>query len=146
MLARIAVSILLLFAAGQARDDVATLKQKAEAASGGTRVRLYVEVAQRQLAAADGQFTAGAADDAQKQVADMMECAERATDAAVTSNKRLKDTEIDLRKLQRRTDELSHSVDFVDRPPLEAAVKRLEQMRQRLLDRMFGKDKEEKKK
>jgi len=126
-------------AAPQANNDpLLNLKQRADAASGGSRAKLFAELARAEITLADQQFTSGEADAAQKQVASALEHATVAADAAVNSGKRLKETEIELRKLQRRTDELAHSVAFDDRPPVAAAVKQLEQLRSRLLQRMFG--------
>ncbi len=136
--------VLALAAVAQPPDPLAILKQKAEAASGGARVRLFIDLARQELDLADQGFTAGAADRAQQRVQDALGAVEQASDAALHSGKRLKETEIDLRKLQHRCDEIAHSVDFQDRPPLVAAVKKLEQLRQKLLDRMFSKKEREK--
>lgn len=119
-------------------DPLQGLKQRAEASNGGSRAKLFSELAREELLVADQQFTSGAADAAQSRVASALEHATVATDAAVQSGKRLKETEIELRKLQRRTDELAHSVAFDDRPPVEAVVKQLEHLRSRLLQRMFS--------
>jgi len=128
-------------AGGAPHDPLLNLRQRADAANGGTRAKLFTELARAEIKLADEQFTSGSADTAQKQVASALEHATVATDAAVQSGKRLKETEIELRKLQRRTDELARSVSFDDRAPVEAAVKQLEHLRARLLQRMFGKEK-----
>lgn len=138
--------VLALAAVAQPPDPLAILKQRAEAARGGARVRLFIDLARQHLDLADQEFAAGAADRAQQRVHDALGAVEQATEASLHSGKRLKETEIELRKLQHRCDEIAHSVDFQDRPPLAAAVKKLEQLRQKLLDRMFSNKEKEKEK
>jgi len=64
--------------------------------------------------------------------------AARATEAAQKSGKHLKDTEILLRATARRLDDVGRTLNFDDRPYVEAAVKQVEKLRQQLLDHMFG--------
>ena len=61
-----------------------------------------------------------------------------AADAASSSGKHLKQTEIDLRKLAKRMKDIAATLAVEDRPPLEKAVEDLEQIRSDLLARMFG--------
>jgi capsule polysaccharide export protein KpsE/RkpR len=116
------------------------LKQRAEASTGGTRARLFVEAARLEIEEANQHFTDGDVDKAHARVKDAVSDAEKGADAARTSGKRLKDTEIDLRKLQRRTEDIRRSLALEDRPALQSMVERLEALRQQLLDKMFGHD------
>ncbi|HZQ90916.1 MAG TPA: hypothetical protein VFA60_03900 [Terriglobales bacterium] len=135
----------LLRAADQA-ESVEKLKQRAEAATGGTRARLFVEVARLEIEEANQHFTDGDVDKAHARVKDAVTDAEKGADAARISGKRLKDTEIDLRKLQRRTEDIRRSLALEDRPALQSMVERLEALRQQLLDKMFGHDNKNKSK
>lgn len=77
---------------------------------------------------------------------EVMTYARRAADAATTSNKRIKQTEIDLRKLEHRVRDIEASLSVDDRPPMEKAVQELEQVRADLLAKMFGEKAEPKEK
>ena len=74
-----------------------------------------------------------------------MHYAGRAAEAAQKSGKHLKDTEILLRETARRLDDVRKTLNFDDRPHVEAAVQQVEKFRQQLLDHMFGLSKESKK-
>jgi hypothetical protein len=50
----------------------------------------------------------------------------------------LKQTEIDLRKLEHRMRDIGQSLSIDDRPPVEKAVQELEQVRADLLAKMWG--------
>ena len=118
----------------------------AEAAGGGHRAKLFLEIAHDEMEAANQAFTDGDADKGQKLAADALRDAEQSSDASTKSGKRLKETEIDLRKLQTRTRDIARSLAIDDRPLLEKMVRQIEQLRQSLLDRMFGDKKKEKQK
>ncbi len=55
------------------------------------------------------------------------------------AGKRLKDTEIDLRKLSERIQAIRQEASFEDRKPFDISIQNLEQNRSKLLDRMFKK-------
>ncbi len=68
-----------------------------------------------------------------------MTYAEKAGDAAERSGKRLKDTEIAVRKMAEKFRDVKHNLPFDDQAPVQDAVDRLEKMRTELLAEMFGK-------
>jgi hypothetical protein len=119
-------------------DQFAPRRAEAEAAREGHRAKLFVELAHAEMEAADKAFTEGNVELGQKLVASAGSDADQAGKAAVDSGKRLKDTEIDLRKLQVRTRDIGRSLAFEDRPPLEKIVQRIEAMREAILERMFS--------
>jgi hypothetical protein len=119
-------------------DPFSPRRAEAEAAHEGHRAKLFVDLAREEMEAANHAFTDGNVDAGQKLVADVGKDADTATQAAVESGKRLKDTELDLGKLERRTRDIGRSLNFEDRPALEKLVQRIQDMRQALLDRMFG--------
>ncbi len=119
-------------------DAFATRRATAEAAHEGHRAKLFVELAHDEMEAADKAFTNGNADLGQALAANAGNDAEEGGKAALDSGKRLKDTEIELRKLQFRTRDISRSLSFDDRPPVNKIVDRIEAMREAILTRMFG--------
>lgn len=135
----VAVLLLLLSAIGQVNGGAtAALKAKADAAQGGERASLSLEYAHRQLEEANNLYTQGDVDKAEANVHEVVAYSHQAADAASTSGKRLKQTEIELRKLENRMRDIGHSLSIDDRPPVEAAVQELEQVRAGLLARMWG--------
>jgi hypothetical protein len=64
---------------------------------------------------------------------------DKARDASIRTGKRLKDTEIAMRKMAARLRDIKRSLAFEDQAPVATAVDRLEQMRTELLSHMFGK-------
>ena len=103
-----------------------------------------MDLAHSEMEAADKAFTDGNPDLGHKLAAAAGKDADESGKAAVDSGKRLKDTEIDLRRLQMRTRDIAQSLAFEDRPPIEEIVKRIELMRETILDRMFGGRKKDK--
>jgi len=101
--------------------------------------RIYIEIAQKELDAADKSYKAGENDAGRKSVEEVVNYSGKASDAASQTGKKLKDTEIALRKMVGRLRDLKHGLAYEDQAPVQAAADRLEQMRTELLGRMFGK-------
>lgn len=120
-------------------ESVAALRKRAEAAEDGERVKLYVELARLEVEEANAKFTAGDADRAQAEVRDATADAEQATQIALSSRKRLKQTQLALHELARRLDGIEHSLSFEDRPPIKNSVEKLQTMATNLLEAMFKK-------
>jgi len=134
-----AVVLLMLSAIGQVNSQsAAALKARADAAQGGERANLSLEYAHHQLEEANSLYTQGDVDKAEGDVHEVVAYCHQAADAASTSGKRLKQTEIELRKLENRMRDIGRSLSIDDRPPVEAAVQELEQVRAGLLARMWG--------
>jgi hypothetical protein len=131
--------LLLLSQVGHARTETAAeLKARADAAQGGERAKLSLEYAHRQLEDANNLYTQGDVDKAQAEIQEVMTYCRKAAEAASASGKRLKQTEIDLRKLEYRMRDIGESLNIDDRPPVENAVQEVEQLRANLLARMWG--------
>jgi hypothetical protein len=124
-----------------ARNDqsVEELAKKAEAARLEDRPSLYIQIARKRLEDADRLYKSGDNQAARAAVADVEEYADKASDAANRSRKKLKDTEISMRKMAEKLRDIKRSVSFEDQAPIQKAVDRLEKMRDELLSRMFGK-------
>jgi len=135
------VLVLSSSALGWDEVPVADLLKRAESAPMGERPALYVEIAERQLKAADDLYNTGKVDDARAAIKDVVTCSEKAHDAAVQSGKRLKPTEITERKMSLRLRDLKRTLNFDDQPPVQAAADRLQSLADDLLSHMFGKGK-----
>jgi hypothetical protein len=116
------------------------LKEKADAAHGAEQAKLCLEYARIQLEDSDHLFTSGDVDKAQAEVREVVEYARKAAEAAASSGKHLKETEIKLRKVQERMHDIGESLNFEDRPPVRQAVEELEQIRTDLMIKMWGPD------
>jgi curli biogenesis system outer membrane secretion channel CsgG len=139
---RIAVLMIILavcLPAVAKEESVAELVQRAQSASQDDQPNLYIKIAELQLKAADKLFAAGNSPAAQAAVQDVATYSRKATDAAIETGKKLKKTEISLRKMADRLQDIKREVNYEDQAPVQSAVDKLEDMRTRLLNRMFGK-------
>jgi hypothetical protein len=141
---RLAASILILTSALTAfavKETLQELVARAEAAHLEDRPPLYIEAAERQLKSADELYTSGKVEDARAAVSDVVTFAQKATDASIQSHKRLKDTEIAIRKMAAKLRDIKRTLNFDDQPAVQDAADHLEKMRTGLLSQMFGKGK-----
>lgn len=127
-----------LMAASPAQQQLANLKSRADAAQGGEKISLSLDYAHQELEYANKLYTDGDVEKGEAAVGEVMTYARQAVQTAIATNKRLKSTEIDLRKLQHRMRDIGQSLNVDDRPPVEKSVQELEQLRSNLLGKMFG--------
>jgi polyhydroxyalkanoate synthesis regulator phasin len=138
----VAITLAVAFgAAGLDETSLADLHKRADSAPMGDRPALYIEIAERQLKAADELYNAGKVDDARDDVNDLVASSEKAHDAAVQSGKRLKPTEIALRKMSIKLRDIKRTLNFEDQAPVQTAAERLQSLSDDLLSHMFGKGK-----
>ncbi len=120
------------------KETIAELQTRAAAAEKNKQPELYAELARRQVDAADEMYN-----DKPEQARLVLEMgiqsAEIAAKASLETGKHLKKTEINLRELSHRLEEVKASWAFEDRDPVKAAIQRVETARSSLLDRMFTK-------
>ena len=140
MIVPVAALLFLLngYAQVNSQSSAATLKARADAAQGGERANLSLEYAHHQLEEANNVYTQGDVDKAEADIHEVVAYCHQAAIAASTSGKRVKQTEIELRKLENRMRDIGRSLNIDDRPPVEAAVQELEQVRAGLLAKMWG--------
>ncbi|HSS97993.1 MAG TPA: hypothetical protein VLK33_13225 [Terriglobales bacterium] len=139
-----AICLLVLaasFSAFAADETAAQLATLADSAPLDQQPALYLRAAQLQLKAADAHYDQGKADDGINDVKLITEYADKAADTAIRSGKKLKDAEIELRKISTRLSNIQHSLRFDDQAPVKACAEHLEELRTKLLARMFSKDK-----
>jgi hypothetical protein len=126
---------------GQTGVTLAELETKAGASSGGEQAILCARLAREKVELANQYFTDGKVDEGHAAVRDAVAYAEKAGDAARSSKKKLKQTEMSIGKTARRLNDIGKTLSVDDRPAVEQAVKQLEHIQDQLLDAMFGEGK-----
>jgi|SRR5271166_354156 len=146
---RLAFTMLLLAlvsAASAAKDEtVDQMKARFESARLEDRPELGIRIAQHELRDADKLYNNGNVDQARAAVDDIVAYSEKARDAAIQTKKRLKNVEIDVRKMAEKLRDIKRTLAFDDQPPVEQAIRHLEDVRTTLLKAMFANDKNDKK-
>ena len=149
---RLTISIFLIVVAivvcAAAKDEtVDELKARFESARLEDRAELAIRIAQHQLRNADKLYGEGNIEQGRAAVDDIVTYSEKARDAATQTKKHLKNIEIDARKMAEKLRDIKRTLAFEDQPPVEQAIRRLEEVRTTLLKEMFAKEnKKEKKK
>jgi hypothetical protein len=105
------------------------------------RPALYTQTAQSLLRLADTLYIEGKTDEARRAVGDVAIYSQKACDAAIRSRKHMKNVEIAVRKMAARLRDIKRTLNFEDQPPVEQAIRNLEDVRTALLKEMFRKDK-----
>lgn len=135
----------MLSVAGAAapRDEptIDQLKARLPAASVADKPKICVEIAQRQLAEARKLYAATDTDPAKAQAAltDVIAFSELARDYSIQSHKYEKQTEIAVRGMTRKLNDMLHSLAREEQPPVKDAIQRLQRVRDDLLMAMFPK-------
>jgi hypothetical protein len=119
-------------------ETLEQLKARADAAEKHKQPELYAQLAERQLDAADQQYSTNI-EQARALFLASAESAELASQAALDGNHKLKQIEIKLRELAHRMSDVRRTWAFEDRAPVDPAIQRVETARNKLLDRMFQK-------
>ncbi len=129
----------LLAWADKQPETVESLKARAEAAQGKQQVELYTKIAEQQFKVASAAYEHGDTKQAQAALADVVNYGVKAARAAATTGKRMKQTEISLRRITDQLENIRKSVDTDERPPVADAIQKLESARTDLLNSMFRK-------
>ncbi len=139
---QIGLAVLLLLASAltaMARQEtVEELKAKLNSAKPADQPKLCLEIARRQLDAVQQAYQATQNEQAQKLLQEVVQYAQQAGDAARQSRKHIKKTEIEVRKMSRRLQDLKPTLDVDSRQPVQEAIDRLEHVRTQLLMQMFS--------
>ncbi|MGB7147598.1 MAG: hypothetical protein WBD45_00490 [Terriglobales bacterium] len=147
---RLAHSVLLLavvLVCGAGKEETLDeLKARFESARVEDRPELGIRIARQQLHNADQLYGNGHVEQARAAVDDVVSYSEKARDAATESKKRLKNVEIDVRKMADKLRDIKRTLAFDDQAPVDQAIRHLEDVRTTLLEAMFAKDKKEQKK
>jgi hypothetical protein len=135
ILTAVLLATCLAFAARQ--ETLQDLMARCDSAKVDDRPALCAEIAERQLKSADELYTAGKVDEAGSALKNVVTYSEKAHDAAIQSGKRIKNTEIEFRKMAAKLRDIKRTVNFDDQEPIQAAADRLEALRTDLLTHMF---------
>lgn len=131
--------LLSLSAFADKPESIDALKTRAAAARDKEQVDLLTKVAERQLQTADKAYNDGDVQQAQAAVNDVSEYGVKAAQVSAETGKKMKHTEIALRKISTRLEVIRKTLTLDDRPPVASAIEKLEQARSELLNRMFRK-------
>ena len=126
---------------GLAKDEptVEELKARLSAANTGDKVKVCVQIAEKQLAETDRLYQADDIAKGQSALTDVVSYSELARDYSIQERKHQKQTEIAVRSMSRKLNELLHSLTKDDQAPVRDAIDRLEKVRDDLLASMFPK-------
>jgi len=119
--------------------SVEELKARLATASVGDRPHLCVQIAEKQLTAAARFYAATDIENAEAALTDVVAFSELARDYAIQSRKYQKQTEIAVRGMARKLNDLAHTLAHDERAPVQDAIKRLQRVRDDLLVAMFPK-------
>jgi hypothetical protein len=129
-----------VFARAAAKEvTVDELKARLAAANVADRPQICLQIAERQLAAADKFYTAVESEKAQAALADVVAFSEQARDYCIQSHKHQKQTEIAARKMARKLADIKHTVTLDEQAAVQNAIDRLDKVRDDLLFAMFPK-------
>jgi hypothetical protein len=115
------------------------LKAQVSNASVGDRPHLCLEISERQLDAAAKFYDSGDSEKAKGALTDVEAFSELTRDYAIQSHKHEKQSEIAIRKMVRKLDDLKHTVSHEDQQTVQDIINRLQRVRDDLLAAMFPK-------
>jgi hypothetical protein len=135
------LAIVLAGSTATARTEptVEELKARVSAANVGEKAKICVEIAEKQLVATDKLYASDDMEKAQASLTDVVAFSELARDYSVQSHKHQKQTEIAIRSMTRKLNDLLHVVGHEEQGPVKEAIKHLERVRDDLLLAMFPK-------
>ncbi|MGA2646377.1 MAG: hypothetical protein ABSF15_16820 [Candidatus Sulfotelmatobacter sp.] len=116
---------------------VEELKARVANAAIPDRPPLCIEIAEKQLAAAERLYVAGDIDRSHAALVEVTAFSELARDYAIQSHKHDKQSEISVRKMARKLENFKHTVAREDQKQVQDTVDRLERVRDDLLAAMF---------
>jgi|SRR5450755_2221476 len=143
----IVIAVALASTYARAKDEtIDELKARFQSSHLDEHPQLGIRIAFLQLRNADTLYREGKVEEAVAALGDIVSYSEKASDAATQTKKRLKNVEIDVRKIADKLRDIKRTLAFEDQPPVEQAVRRLEDLRTALLKEMFADDKKKVKK
>lgn len=122
-----------------AQRSVEELRAQIASASPQDQPKIYKPLIEQETGTLEDLYRTGDTDKASALVEQLAKDCEAAAHASKTTRKHMKSTEITLRKAGERLDNLQRNAAFDDRPPITAALDRIEQARSSLLEAMFAK-------
>ncbi len=126
-------------AADSHQPSLEDLKARIAKAAVSDRPPLCLQLSEMQLNAAGRYFALGDGDQAKAALTDVAAFAELARDYSIQSHKHEKQSEIGVRKMVRKLNDLKHTVTLEDQPQIDDTINRLQRVRDDLLAAMFPK-------
>jgi hypothetical protein len=124
---------------GSGPPTLEELKARVPNASISERAVLCVHISELQLDTADRFYVTGDSEKAQAALADAVAFSELARDYSIQSHKHEKQSEIAIRKMVHKLADMKHKVSHEDQEQVQAAIDRLQRIRDDLLAAMFPK-------
>jgi hypothetical protein len=122
-------------------ESIDQLIARAESARPEDRPALYLDIARQKAVTADQFYHSGNAEEGTATLREVVSFSKKAADASIETGKKLKNTEIGLRKMVEKFRDVKRTVAFEDQAPIQQTMDELEKMRTDLLSAMFGKKK-----
>ena len=126
-----------LTAVGSKDASLDELKARIESARPDEKVQICLTIAERQVNNANELFRQNKSEEAQAAVRDVVTYSGQARDAAAVTGHRLKNTEIDVRKMAHKLSDIKRPLALEDQVPVQTAIDELEKIRTDLLNKMF---------
>src|SRR5262245_14766266 len=135
----IALLVVMSAAAGWAADEEPTEKLIARAdLRSDNQAEYCAEVTRREVEVANQFYTSGDVQKAVEAVNLAVTYSQKALEAAKRTHKRLKETDLTLRRASRRLSDVGQTLAFEDKPLVKEAVDKIEQTRSQILALMFA--------
>jgi hypothetical protein len=140
-----ALPLLLLCVMASARPvprnepTVEELKARIASANPKDKVHLCIQVAEKRLDEADKLYAASDIQKGQEALAEVVSFSEQARDYSLQSRKHQKPTEIAMRNMTRKLNNILHTLGHDDQAPVQDAINHIEKVRDDLLSSMFPK-------
>ncbi len=133
--------LLVVSATAMSHEELSVdqLKARVSSANVPDKVHLCVQIAEKQLDAANKLYEADEIAAAQPALTDVVAFSELARDYSIQSRKHQKETEISVRTMTRKLTAILHLLGREDQPPVRDAISRLDRVRDDLLSSMFTK-------
>jgi len=120
--------------------SIEDLKARLQNARLDDRAGISLEIAERQVGTADKLYKDGKVDEAEAAIKDVVAYSGQAGEATAQTGHRIKSTEIAMRKMAHRLNDIKRGVSYENQETLQAAIDSLEKIRTDLLNKMFGKN------
>ena len=138
------ILVMFLLAASLLAQTFEQLKAEA-GREGSNQAKASAEVAEQLVPVADKQFSEGQSVTGHQTVEEILKYATQARDLAIKNRKKMKETEIHLRRCRHALENMRRTLAAEDRPPVQAVEKKLEQFGEDILEAMFAPPKKEQK-
>ncbi len=138
-----AISIMMLlmasvFANASKEESLQDMIAHADSARVEDQPGLYMRIVEHQLKTVDNLYYEGKVDQGNEAVRDIVTYSDKAQSAAIKSHKKVKNTEIALRKTATKLRDIKHTLTLDEQPPVQEAAEHLEKLRTDLLEHLFG--------